>query len=905
MKKRLTFAIAGMVAVIAIAFFLVDAMRLSEREKYEKFLLASYAQMPEISQEDMENTSKMDRPDLAAMQNYYMIMDPELKRVPTGRLKEAYLKKEKILQEYSSHRSSIQWDPKGANMGGRTRAIMYDPNDPDHEKIWAGAVTGGLWYNNDITDPLNAWVPVGDFWDNLSISCIVYDPNDPLTFYAGTGEAETAVTIYRESSGVGMGIMKSDDGGQTWDLMPSTEDFKYVTDIAIRDENGTTVIYAAVVSGIYHGVVHQSGPSDGLFRSEDHGQSWEQVLPDIPGTDTPYPVSDIEISSGGNIFVGTMQNVNLDGGGVIFYSGQGTPGTWTKYDDVYNTITGNSYYNIPGRVVLASAPSDPDRVYALFSVGYDNGFIYYNGKYIVRTDDGGQSWIDLPLPADDYATLSWHALTAGVDPNDPDHVYVGGLDVWKSENAGMSWNHLSDWAMMYYGGGPDYIHADQHIGMFRDGSSDEMVFTTDGGVFYTEEGSSLDPDFEEKNHGFNTLQFYTCAMHPGEGEDKYIGGLQDNGTLYYNGAPLDINDMIDGGDGAYCFWDKDQPFYFITSVYYNRYTIFSNGSPVNDAGTYSGTFICPADYDWKENTIYANACSFFGSNADRILRISNLPYNPNEAFIPLNTGTFVPFSHIKYSEYSAQGQATVFVGSQSGRLFRVDNAQANPSVEDITGSNFPVGNISCIAIGDSEDELLVTFSNYGVMQVFQSADGGQTWLEKQGNLPDMPVRWAIYHPENSQQAMLATEIGVWSTNSLHLEEPSWEPAVDGLANVRTDMLKLRESDNTVLAATHGRGLFTAVFEYDPYVGMSEVSREDFKIYPNPGKGVYTLHYENSGSRDMVMEMYDASGKLIRQETIDKGEVYDRVIDISSRPKGIYFVKIGNAEMTMTRKVIFE
>ena len=98
-------------------------------------------------------------------------------------------------------------------MGGRTRAIMYDPNDASGNKVWAGAVTGGLWYNNDITDDQSAWVPVNDFLANLSVSCIVSDPNNLQVFYAGTGEAETARVIYRESSGVGMGIMKSADGG--------------------------------------------------------------------------------------------------------------------------------------------------------------------------------------------------------------------------------------------------------------------------------------------------------------------------------------------------------------------------------------------------------------------------------------------------------------------------------------------------------------------------------------------------------------------------------------------------------------------------------------------------------------------------------------------------------------------
>jgi len=119
-----------------------------------------------------------------------------------------------------------------------------------------------------------------------------------------------------------------------------------------------------------------------------------------------------------------------------------------------------------------------------------------------------------------------------------------------------------------------------------------------------------------------------------------------------------------------------------------------------------------------------------------------------------------------------------------------------------------------VAVGNSEDNLLVTFSNYGVSSVWLTNNGGTTWMEKESNLPDMPIRWAVFHPENNGQALLATEIGVWATKTLNSVEPEWAPAVDGLANVRVDMLRLRKSDTTVLAATHGRGLFYAEYELE-------------------------------------------------------------------------------------------
>ena len=106
---------------------------------------------------------------------------------------------------------------------------------------------------------------------------------------------------------------------------------------------------------------------------------------------------------------------------------------------------------------------------------------------------------------------------------------------------------------MYTGGGDDYVHADQHNIVYQPGSSETAVFGSDGGIFLTQTANYAYPVFIERNQGYNTLQYYSGAIHPVAGTDHYIGGLQDNGTTLYTGSPLDINDMIDGGDGAYCF----------------------------------------------------------------------------------------------------------------------------------------------------------------------------------------------------------------------------------------------------------------------------------------------------------------------------------------------------------------
>ncbi len=847
MKNKYLFLSLPIILVMLVVGLFNFQSEETQHSQYEDFILEKASLFKNSTQNSVSEIKSPDKPDEAAFYEYTLTVDPNLGYVPKERLWEANKFTRQKMDEQKSSREfepNLNWESTGANMGGRTRALMFDPNDANHKKVWAGGVTGGLWFTDDITDTEEQWVPIGDFWGNLAISCITYDPNNTETFYVGTGEAQTARIIYRESSGVGAGIFKTTDAGQTWELLDSTTMFEYITDIAVRDEDGAGVIYAAVASGTYMGIDHESQPTDGLYRSDDGGMNWEQVLPLIPGfSNEPYTPADIEIASNGRIFIGTMENLNGLGGATVLYSDEGKPGSWSTYD-YYNTkISNESYYNVPARTIVASAPSNPDKVYAQFAAGYENGpFTYYRGRYMAVSNDGGATWEQLTKPDNDWSTLAWHAFILKVDPSNENAVFTGGLDLWRSGNGGGSWRHVSDWSLMYWGGGDEYVHADQHNIQYRPESPNTSIFSSDGGVFLTNTANENYPVFIERNQGYNTLQFYSCAISPTPGAKRYIGGLQDNGTLYYKGSPLDINDMIDGGDGAFCFWDQNQSSIFITSIYYNRYTTWSNGNEADYINGESGTFISPADYDYKENILYSNAVEFNGSYADQLFRVTGVPNNLSYQFINLGTGSTVPFSHITYSRFSEAGTSTLFVGTQSGKLFKVTNAQATPNTTEIGSGDFPTANLSCVAIGDSEDELLVTFSNYGVSSVWFTKDGGESWEEKESNLPDMPIRWAIFHPDNSEQALLATETGIWSTNTLSEDYTEWAPANDGLANVRVDMLKIRHADDIVLAATHGRGLATAEYELDIYTGLDEMPdlANSLTIYPNPANDYVTI-----------------------------------------------------------------
>ena len=902
LKSNSALLLFVLIALLALGLQNLDSKRnANSRSAYANFLKETAMPFKSLKSVKDGDQDKADSPDLAALQEYFATMDPAEKRVTAERLPLAYKSLEKWQSKnMKSEGYQLHWTGADADMGGRTRAIMWDPMV--NNKVWAGGVTGGLWFNNDITDDNSPWQTVNDLWDNLAISNITYDPNNPLVMYVGTGEAQTALITYRESSGRGVGIWKSTDGGLNWTLLPSTSAFAYVTKMAVRNENGNSVAYAGVVSGYYYGN-QQSQPSDGLFRSADGGASWQQVLPNIAGSNVPYGVSDVTLGADGRIYVGTMPNLYGNGGAVILFSDNGTTGSWTVYDEIATIIPQMLDLTLPGRVVLATSASDANVVYAAISAGIHTPGTQpiYKGEFIIRSNDKGATWIDVQTPngEDTWANLAWHAMTIGVDPNNPNILYAGGLDVWRTSNNGTSWQHLSDWAQMYYGGGDNYVHDDQHTIVYKPGSSSKILFGCDGGVFYTQNGNAGTPVFEEKNKHYNTLQFYSGAIHPEAGQNKFIGGLQDNGSLLYEGLPLTINSMISGGDGAYCFWDRDNPDVYFTSVYYNRYYLFKNGVQMNYIDEQSGVFINPADYSSETNTLYANAVDFWGGFSDKLLRVINIPANGYGYFLTLNSGCSSYFSHIKASPHASGIYTTVFAGSVTGQLYKIEKANSFGETTEIGSPSFPTANISSIAIGGSNDTLLVTFSNYGVSSIWQTYNGGSSWTEVEGNLPDMPVRWAIYHPQNSKQALVATEVGVWATNNLGDANVVWTPQTNGMANVRVDMLTLRESDNTVLAASHGRGLFTCTFNLDLNTSSPEINEagNPISIYVSQnGIEIISIAKKLSG-----YSVYTLSGNKVKGGKLSDNA--NQTIKIDGLAHGVYLIKVLDANNSVVKKLV--
>jgi hypothetical protein len=799
----------------------------TQREKYAAFLnnypynKKDHAIKEADDDNDEDGENETDHPELAWEQDFLRTMNPALGR-PTPEVLPAIIQQNHAMLNSRNTTLDIPgsntaaWVERGPNnVGGRTRALVFDPNDVTHKKVWAGGVTGGLWYNNDITDASATWNKVNDLWSNIAVTCIAFDPNNPLKAYVGTGEG------WQAGSTVGAGIWKTTDGGSTWTQISNTSVFNFVNSIVVRNESGTSVIYAAIDANSYQGTWKGLG-YEGLRRSTNEGANWAQVLPIIPGNTggnaaATFNVASISIAADNRIWVGTKASPysNTDrGGGKVLYSDDGT--TWTISKSV--TVT-----NGTGRVSVATAPSNANTVYAFVE---DNSTV----GAIIKTTDKGANWVnvsepdaaDNTIPSTDFSRgQAWYDQAIQVDPNDANTVITGASDLFRTTDGGTTWLQISKWSNNNQMASKAYstVHADQHAITFMPGSSSTVIFGNDGGIFFTSSVSTASTSnvISVRNTGYNITQFYAAAMHPGIASDSYLAGAQDNGTQKFSASGINTTTSASGGDGAYCFIDQLDPTYQISSYVQNQY-YFSrntgsgfftnvNGSAVLDDAT-TGSFINPAYYDNNKHILYTYKSKT--SNTVSLYRVSGVTTTPLTETITLSSVTSSSnVTAFKVSPYTLNS-TTLFVGLSTGKLLKVSSADASttPAFTDITGT-LPVGSISCIEIGRNENELLVTFFNYGISKVWYTADGGTNWVDKSGNFPNIPARWALFNPNNrTDQVILATELGIYSTSNFS-GTPSWSQSNNGFANVRTDMLQLRNSDYQVIAATHGRGLYSS------------------------------------------------------------------------------------------------
>ena len=703
--------------------------------------------------------------------------------------------------------------------------------------MFAGATSGGLWVNNNITSAASAWTQVSGVPSNMSVTCITVDPQNTNIMYIGTGE------VYTWGAVNGNGIYKSIDGGVTWINVFSNSDVANINDritfiqaiIAWRNPstNLTEVYFGADAMNVnYAGGLNPGGTTEtfgkntiGVWRSTDGVNFARQTNASLQFAAGKYVAPDsFTIDFAGNLFMGTKYSyVNAGGGGKVYKCTNGTDWTLVR-----------TFASTDGRVQLVASKNTAGRMMALCenSAGLPvinrstDGFATVNTSVSLPVSIGSQ-----PPAANDFCrNQAFYDLLIGMNPTNDNEVYVGGIEIFRTTTAftGTSsamWTQHTDWTVNSTDTGNtaanslDGVHSDHHVIAFAPGLSSRVVFGNDGGIYYSNDsGNSIGV----RNNGYNVTQFYKGGINQTGGQ-KLLAGAQDNGSQLISPAPVGAGSSFDlfGGDGCWEFIDKQNEFMVISYVY-NTYAFVNYAADIatqyiaNDNGGSAGDFVNQCGLDSNSNILFANG------TAGATYRIYRYAINPATETTTTSTLTNALINNIPtYFEPSPYTANNLLVGLANGKLIKVIRSNgpttgpvgSQPAYTSIGDASW-VGTISDIRFGATDNEIFITFHNHGVTSVWYTTNGTAatpTWVSKEGDLPNLSVKCILQNPNATNEVILGTNLGVWYTVNFNATSPNWRRANNGMKDVPVLSFDYRSADRIILAATFGRGMWTGEF----------------------------------------------------------------------------------------------
>jgi photosystem II stability/assembly factor-like uncharacterized protein len=638
--------------------------------------------------------------------------------------------------------------PKGQTYGsggnnkppvsGRCSGIFVSPTNPNHLVLCSAG--GGLW---ETLDQGKTWRPLTDQQPTLSMGAICGAPSSPNIVYAGTGEGDTY-------SQLGVGLLRSSDGGQTWEHAPSNDlSGVGIFDIAVDPANPLHVWV---------------GTTEKLLESNDAGATW-RTIQSAPTWDISINPTDPQ-----EIFAATFL-------GLVRSTDGGT--SWARV-----ALPGSTPSSRFTRMEVCHAPSNPAVVYV--AAVLDN-----NGMLWRRSSNGGAFSSEKPPSLDRKSDIeqAWYDWCLAVSPVDPNVLYWGAVQLYKGTRASGGWT----WRNIASRSSGDSIHPDQHHLAFDPSDPNVLYACNDGGVFRSPDGGT---SWTSLNPGLGITEF-EFIIHL-ESEDSWlIGGTQDNGTL---GNPHNIPregtwDQIALGDGGDCGADDTNKL-----CYHSYYGIWIERAAATGASAFKWVDVSPPAPDDYDALFYPpmDVVDAIVAKAGVTLFVSdNSGNNWTEVDFGGDAGE-------KASAVSIVSRKTIFLGTEKGRLARIDRASSGWAKANVTQLTSPRSEFvsDIVVIGASKKVIWTSCSAFGGGHVFRSINSGKTWSDRTGNLPDIPVNAIVIDPKNHRRIFAATDHGVYQSKNAGTK---WTDFSNGLPNAVVGDMILHERRRVLRIGTHNRG----------------------------------------------------------------------------------------------------
>jgi photosystem II stability/assembly factor-like uncharacterized protein len=793
---------------------------------------------------------------------------------PSGRINhEAYVA---ALRKADLHRNQLQkglyggnWEFRGPlNTGGRISAVAMHPSDP--ETVFAGAASGGVFKS---TNGGNTWQAVFDNTLSLSIGDIAIAPTDKSVIYVGTGESNCGGGSMTYD---GIGLYKSENGGSNWEYI-GLENSRNVGRITIHPHDPDYVFVAAM------GDLFGDSPDRGVYRTIDGGLTWEQVLylSDSTGAidlamnplhpDTLYAAMWERIRrpdrrSYGGITCGIYRS--FDGGD-----------TWTELTNGLPSPSINM-----GRIGISISESDPEILYAIYA---DKIGSFYG---IYRTVDNGDSWIQVNdgSLSGMYFSYGWWFGRIRVDPVDPDIVYGIGFDLYKTSDGGNSWSNISEWT----------VHVDQHDLYVHPMSHQYAVLGNDGGIYVTQNGGN---SWTFLNN-LPITQFYTCEVDY-QYPQRLYGGTQDNGTNRTMTGQTGDWENIYGGDGFYVLVDPVNNNYVYAEYQYGALARSTNGG--NSFASATSGISSSDRNNWNTPVIFnpLNPKSlYYGAN--RLYKTKNRAVSWSVISPDLSDGPGqgnVTYGTITAIAVSPVDTNIIYAGTDDGNVWTSRNNGENWT--DIT-LGLPDRWVTSLAADPLDTQVAyVTFSGYRyneyIPHVLRTADGGDSWMDITGNLPEAPVNKILVDPVLPQILYIGTDMGVFMSTDLGV---SWFLAGIGLPNLPIPDLKFHQPTRTLIAATYGRSMYSIhIPESIVSVNYPEKGscKGEISLSPNPVSGMLNVDFPDGftelAASALKYEIFTSSGFLVQKGYFELKR--NLQIPVNDLEEGLYILSVDGGKFS--------